>query len=108
SALEATTNAAGQTVCLDPVAAANGCVPYNIFQQGGVTPAQLSYLNEAGSAQGTIEEQIFEGDITGDLGKYGIKSPWADDGVGLSFGVDNRWDHLVFAPDQAELSGDLS
>jgi len=108
NALEATTNASGQTVCLDPAAAASGCVPYNIFQQGGVTPAQLSYLNEAGSAEGTIEEEIFEGDVTGDLGKYGVKSPWADDGVGVSFGIDNRWDHLTFSPDQAELSGDLS
>ena len=109
SALEATTNpATGAVQCLDPNAVAAGCVPYNIFQQGGVTPAQLAYLNERGTAEGTIEEQIFEGDVTGDLGKYGVKSPWADDGVGVSFGADNRWDHLDFAPDQAELSGDLS
>jgi iron complex outermembrane receptor protein len=84
------------------------CVPYNIFQQGGVTPAQVAALNESGTSHGTIEEEIFEGFITGDLGKYGIKSPWADDGVGVSFGTQHRWDHLVFAPDQAELSGDLS
>jgi outer membrane receptor protein involved in Fe transport len=84
------------------------CVPYNLFTQGGVNQAQVNSLLEVGTSHGTIEEQIFEGDVTGDLGKYGIKSPWADDGVGLSFGIQNRWDHLVFAPDQAELSGDLS
>ena len=85
-----------------------GCVPWNIFNQGGVNQAQEKFLELSGTADGTIEEQIFEGDVTGDLGKYGIKSPWADDGVGLSVGVSNRWDHLVFSPDAAELSGDLS
>ena len=84
------------------------CVPYNIFQQGGVTPAQVASLNEAGTSHGVIEEEIFEGFVTGDLGKYGVKSPWADDGVGISVGVQHRWDHLVFSPDTAELSGDLS
>jgi iron complex outermembrane recepter protein len=84
------------------------CVAWNIFNQGGVNQAQENFLEESGTADGTIEEQIFEGDVTGDLGKYGIKSPWADDGVGVSVGVSNRWDHLVFSPDQAELSGDLS
>jgi iron complex outermembrane receptor protein len=84
------------------------CIPWNIFNQGGVTQAQVQSLDEPGTADGTIEEQIFEGDVTGDLGKYGIKSPWADDGVGIAVGVSNRWDHLKFAPDAAELSGDLS
>ena len=85
------------------------CIPYNIFTQGGVTPAQVASLNESGTSHGVIEEQIFEGFITGDLGKYGVKSPWAEDGVGVS----RRWPRrtavdLLFSPDQAELSGDLS
>jgi len=84
------------------------CVPYNIFNQGGVTPAQVASLDEPGTAFGTIEEEIFEGYVTGDLGKYGVKSPWADDGIGVSFGTQHRWDHLTYAPDAAELSGDLS
>jgi outer membrane receptor protein involved in Fe transport len=84
------------------------CVPYNLFQQGGVTPQQVAALDETGTSHGTTEEQIFEGDVTGDLGKYGIKFPWATDGVQLALGIENRWDRLIFAPDQAELSGDLS
>ena len=84
------------------------CVPYNIFNQGGVTAGQVASLTKPGTSQGDIEEQIFEADITGDLGKYGVKSPWASEGVGVSFGVQHIWDHLVFAPDAAELSGDLA
>jgi len=96
---------AAAPVCLSGNAA---CVPYNIFNQGGVTPAQVASLNESGTSHGTVEEEIFEGYVTGDLGKYGIKSPWADNGVGVSIGTQHRWDHLIFDPDQAELSGDLS
>jgi outer membrane receptor protein involved in Fe transport len=83
-------------------------VPYNLFNEGGVTAAQVASLTKPGTSQGDIEEQIFEGDLTGDLGKYGVKSPWANDSVGVSFGLQHIWDHLVFAPDAAELSGDLS
>ncbi|HXQ14648.1 MAG TPA: TonB-dependent receptor, partial [Caulobacteraceae bacterium] len=96
---------AAAPVCLSGNAT---CIPYNIFNQGGVTPAQVASLNESGTSHGVIEEEIFEGFVTGDLGKYGVKSPWADDGVGISIGTQHRWDHLIFNPDQAELSGDLS
>ena len=96
---------AAAPVCLNGSAS---CVPYNIFNQGGVTQAQVASLNESGTSHGVIEEQIFEAFVTGDLGKYGVKSPWAEDGVGISLGTQHRWDHLVFSPDQAELSGDLA
>src|SRR6185312_7008922 len=85
-----------------------GCVPYNIFQDGGVTQGALDYLTETGTSHGTTEERIIEGTITGNLADYGIKSPWATDGVGVSVGFQSRRDHLTYQPDQAELSDDLS
>jgi outer membrane receptor protein involved in Fe transport len=92
-----------------PVCQSGGsCVPYNIFQQGGVTPAALAYLDTTGTSRGSIAERIIEGTVTGDLGEYGIKSPWANDGVGVALGFHHRRDHLEYAPDQAQLSGDLS
>jgi iron complex outermembrane recepter protein len=84
------------------------CVPWNIFQQGGVTPAALNYLNATGTSYGSVTERIIHGDITGDLGKYGIKSPVANDGIGVNIGAEHRNDHLAFAPDGTELSGLLS
>jgi outer membrane receptor protein involved in Fe transport len=84
------------------------CVPYNIWQDGGVTTAALQYLAEAGTSRGSTTERIIEGTITGDLSEWGIKSPWATDGVGVAAGFQNRRDHLTYAPDQAELSNDLS
>ena len=84
------------------------CVPYNIFQDGQVTAAALAYLDIQGTSRGSIAERIVEGTITGDLGDYGVKSPWANDGVGVAFGFHTRRDHLEYQPDAAQLSGDLS
>lgn len=85
-----------------------GCVPYNIFQDGQVSDAALAYLDIEGTSRGSIAERIIEATVTGDLGDYGIKSPWATDGVGVAFGFHNRRDHLEYQPDSAQLSGDLS
>lgn len=84
------------------------CVPYNIFTQGAVTPNQVAYLNSRGTSYGTIAETIVEADITGDLGRYGVKSPWAEDGVGVSVGAVDRRQKYTYAPDENELSNDLS
>jgi iron complex outermembrane recepter protein len=104
NALQVTTNSKGQPVCIG----GGSCVPYNIFTTGAVTPAQLAYLYTPGTSYGTNEEEIGHADIAGDLGKYGIQSPWAKDGVGIDFGYEGRIDKLNFAPDGAELQGDLA
>jgi iron complex outermembrane receptor protein len=102
-------NVGGVPTCIGTTGGtAPGCVPYNIFTQGGVTPAQVAYLNSYGTSYGTVEEGIVEGNVTGDLGRYGIKSPWSDDGVGVSIGIQNRRQRYNFTPDQNELSNDLS
>jgi outer membrane receptor protein involved in Fe transport len=90
------------------ISGAAGCVPYNIFSDGGVTKAATDYLTGTGTSRGTTTERIIEGTITGNLADYGVKSPWATDGVGVSVGFQSRRDHLTYAPDQAELSNDLS
>ncbi len=84
------------------------CVPYNIFQDGGVTPAALNYLYISGTGQGTSTLRTEHAEITGQLGKYGITSPLATDGVGVDIGYEHRNDNEYFQPDAAELSGLLS
>jgi iron complex outermembrane receptor protein len=44
------TGTAANPVCVNPQ---GNCVPYNIFTQGGVTAAQLAYLDTDGSGYGT-------------------------------------------------------
>lgn len=84
------------------------CVPWNIFQTGAVTPQQLASLYATGTSFGTSTERIVHADLTGDFGKYGIKSPLARDGIAVNLGGEHRNDHLSFAPDSAEESGLLS
>jgi iron complex outermembrane recepter protein len=84
------------------------CVPYNIFQDGGVTQDALTYLSLDGTAQGSSTLRTIHADFTGDLGEYGLKLPTADTGVGVNLGYERRMEDLVFAPDSAEESGQLS
>ena len=85
-----------------------GCQPYNIFGDGGVTPGSLAYILTSGTATGDTQEQIVHADITGELGKYGLKSPWATNGIGINVGAEYRREQLDQIPDETSLSGDLS
>jgi iron complex outermembrane receptor protein len=85
-----------------------GCVPYNIFMDGGVTQAALNYLYQLGTAQGASTLRTLHADVTGKLGNYGITSPLATEGVGVNIGFEHRNDHEFLQPDSAEESGLLS
>jgi iron complex outermembrane recepter protein len=105
AALQVTTNpTTGAPVCIS----GGECVPWNIFKTGGVTAKQLAYLETPGTAYGNNTEQIAHVDITGELGRYGIHSPWTQDGVAVNFGGEHRMDSVTFSPDGAEMSGALS
>ncbi|HEY1929146.1 MAG TPA: TonB-dependent receptor [Caulobacteraceae bacterium] len=84
------------------------CVPLNVFNINGVTTAQANYLAAPGIDVGFTREQIVEADIVGDLGTYGIRSPWSKDGVGVAFGADYRGEHLGLTTDALTASGDIS
>jgi len=84
------------------------CVPYNIFKDGGVTPQQLQYLYIAGTGSGNYTMRTIHGEITGDLGHYGVTLPTAHDGLGVNVGYEHRNEHQFFSPDSAETSGQLS
>ena len=84
------------------------CVPYNIFQIGGVTPQALNYLQVKGLQQGTIDQTIYQGIITGDLANIGIKSPLASAGMQVAFGAEYRKDKLDNYTDELLTSAQLS
>ena len=105
NALLATTNAQGQIVCQN--GGADGCVPYNIFNANGVTKAQLNYLQAPSFTTGNIIEQVANFNIVGAL-PDSIKSPLANDKVGVSFGAEYRREHLDFSADLATSAGELN
>jgi iron complex outermembrane receptor protein len=108
-ALDVVPDATGKAVCRSY---ANGtdlkCVPYNMFAVGGVTQAALDYLTIDGQNSGYTQQIVYGGSAGADLGEYGATSPWAKHGVGVSFGVEHRSEKLVYRPDEATRTDDLS
>ncbi len=86
------------------------CVPLDIFHANstGISKAALNYLSVSGYENGNVTEQIADFTLNGDLGKYGIKSPFAADGIQVAFGSQYRRENLVFTPDEENLTGDLA
>lgn len=86
------------------------CVPLNIFSAlgAGITPAARSYVSVPGLEEGQTVEQIAHAEVSGDLGRWGIRSPFANDGVGVAFGTEYRRESLTFQTDQEFATGDLA
>jgi outer membrane receptor protein involved in Fe transport len=84
------------------------CVPWDIFAPGGVTPEALNYVQVPGFTRGINTEQVLSGALTGDLGAYGMKLPWADDGLALAVGAEYRKETLDFKSDVSFQTGDLA
>ncbi|HEV2270153.1 MAG TPA: TonB-dependent receptor [Steroidobacteraceae bacterium] len=83
------------------------CVPYNIWGTGPVTPGSLSYIRQDGTQNGYAKNIVADAQAVGDLGAYGLKSPWATDTFGLAVGAEYREQRISNQPDQAYLTGDL-
>jgi outer membrane receptor protein involved in Fe transport len=102
-------NVAGVPTCVTAISGVDpSCVPWNIFQLGHVTQAAINYLDAPGFQEGGTTEQVVSGSISGDLGKYGLKSPWAKDGVGVAIGAEYRRETLDLRSDFEFTSGDLA
>ncbi|MDQ2859871.1 MAG: TonB-dependent receptor [Pseudomonadota bacterium] len=115
NAIDVVTGPTGAPVCASTLPGPNGapptdplCVPYNIFTPGGVTQAAVNYLNTPGFKEGQTTEQVVSGAVTGNLGDYGLKSPYAHEGIGVAFGAEYRRETLDYRVDQEFLTGDLA
>ena len=84
----------------DPV-----CVPYNVFDPNGITPEALTYLQAPGIQTGTIDQEIYVGTVTGDLG---WTIPTAAESVKVAFGAEYRRDSLTNSVDALQSANRLS
>jgi len=89
-------------------APASKCVPWNIWVPSGVTPAALGFLALPDSQQGSATEQIVSGSVTGDLGKHGVRLPWAEQGLQLNVGAEWREEQSAYLPDYVTQKGDIA
>lgn len=98
----------GQPACASAVSGIDpACVPWNIFANGGVTPAQLAYIGTPASEQGFTSRQVYGLTVGGDLGVYGWKSPWSTEAFGVSLGFERGVDKIELNPDAVYQSGDI-
>jgi outer membrane receptor protein involved in Fe transport len=84
---------------------ASGCVPWNIFSPGQVTPAMENYLGVSGITLGEIKQHIIDTNFTGDLSQY-LQLPTAHSGLQVALGTEYiDWD-LTQTPDVTGLTAD--
>jgi outer membrane receptor protein involved in Fe transport len=83
------------------------CVPWNIFQTGGVTQAAVDYFAQQFFERGTTDQRLATGYVQGSLGEYGVKLPWAESGIDVVFGAEWREETLQYIPDDAAQRGDI-
>lgn len=100
----------GQAICRSVLDGSDpACVPYNVFGgAGGAGAASVAYLSATGFQRGFTSEQVINGSFTGHLGKYGLKTPWAEDGFSVNLGVEARRETLDLETDNAFSTGDLT
>lgn len=106
-ALDATMDANGNTVCRSVVDGSDpNCVPWNIFQTGGVTQDAINYLVLPLFARGTTEQRVMNMFLEGDMTDAGWRFPTSDEHVIVVFGAERRIESLNFEPDQGFLLGE--
>lgn len=99
----------GQPVCRSVLTGEDpACVPWDIFELGGVTEEATAYLVVPSFVNGTVSQQVANANATIDLGEWRIGSPWAEESSAVNFGVEYRRDKLDYVPDEAAQSGDLA
>ncbi len=90
----------GQIVCASALSGIDpACVPYNVFQTGAVTQEMTDYLAIPLFRDGYTDQTVASVYFEGNLGDYGVKLPWANDGVAVVVGAEYRKEALETTPD---------
>ncbi len=104
NALNAKLDDAGNLVCAgdDPL-----CVPYlGAFSAATPSAASLNYISAKGFENGSTTEMVASASVTGKIPQ--LRSPWAEDPVGVAFGGEYRQEQLDLRVDNEFDSGDLA
>src|SRR5688572_14877340 len=111
-ALNAAPDGAGGVACLvntdaDPANDDANCVPWNIWQDGGVDAGALGYLQTPGFQRATARTEIVHADMTADFSNS-VKLGSTETGLVVNFGAEYRSEKTDFQVDEAFKTGDLS
>lgn len=84
------------------------CVPWDVFASGHVTPQSITYLSLSPFMRGTFKQQIGNVNVTAQLDRWGIGSPWAKEASAINVGAEYRKDSVDFEPDESIQNGDIA
>ena len=95
--------ASGEWVCRS--GSDDGCVPWNIFQEGAVTQEAIDYISTVAVMYGESRTRVLNLTFTGDLEDYGLTIPSASEGLQVAVGGEYRSELLGIWPDEVYLTG---
>lgn len=84
------------------------CAPWDVFATGQVTPQSTAYLTIPPSMRGSFVQRIANANATVQLERWGIGSPWSDEGSAINVGAEFRKDAVEFDPDEFSRIGDIA
>ncbi len=93
----------GDVVCRSALNGVDAsCVPFDVFSPNGITEAASNYITVPTLRVGDTKQLVYSASLSGDLGVYGVTSPFATEGFQTVFGVEYRKDSLSLTPDDSD------
>jgi len=83
----------------------DGCAPWNIFQQNGVTQEAADYITTNAVLTSGTKTMMANGTVTADLESYGVMIPSASEGIQIALGAEWRQESLYVNPDEVYEQG---
>ena len=83
------------------------CVPWNIWQTGGVTEDQTAFFAQTYNENGQTDQSVISAYVQGSLGDYGFASPFASSGIEMVFGLERREETLSYQPSDNAQAGEV-
>ena len=106
-ALDAVTASNGDIVCRSVLDGTDpNCIPWNIFETGGVEQNMIDYLVLPLFARGTTEQEVFLAYVAGNMGEYGWALPTSNHSIDVVMGFEARSESLTFNPDEGYKNGE--
>ena len=81
------------------------CTPINVFSPNSISATQANYLFSQSNTASRNMLSVVSANLTGDLGTFGIASPWATRGVNIALGFEHRVETLNFTADAIAQQG---
>jgi len=83
----------------------DGCVPWNIFEEGAVTQEAIDYISTNALMDTIFRTRVLNLTFMGDLENAGLKIPSASEGLQIALGGEYRSDFQKVSPDEVYLTG---